>query len=274
MFFCRSCGLVFDKRIPSDLELDMHYSEYGYSTIKSCPYSTKASFAKVLSSLEPWHGHRRLLDYGCGQGDFLLEALNAGWCAEGYEFSNSAASLCQQRGLQIVKGTSLPDWFTGRFDVITAFEVLEHLRSPGDFFSTASKLLVTGGMLYLTTPNFNSFLRSLEGDSFDILSYPDHLCLFTPRSLRHLATKHGFRIVSLQTTGLDPWRLRRSLSPRQINPPLTLTSSHTSKEIRTAFRDLLSTNRTAAFLKSSVNLLVSTLGVGDTLKAWLVKGRV
>ncbi len=272
---CLSCRLIFEARIPSDADLAFHYSNYNYNFLRSCSFATQSSFRKVLQTFIPWRGQGRLLDIGCGQGDFLQEARTSSWNAVGIEFSPAAVSLCLGRGLQVFQATTEASSSTlyqpGSFDVVTAFEVLEHLRAPGDLLNDASKLLVSGGLLYLTTPNYNSFLRHLEGDAFAPVSYPDHLCLFTPTSLRSLAARHGFRVAALRSTGLDPWRLKHELRLGRLPESTDSNQQSNVSDSRTALRSSVYKNRHMALLKATVNSIVNVFGVGDTLKAWLVK---
>jgi SAM-dependent methyltransferase len=216
-----------------------------------------------------------LLDIGCGQGDFIHEASISSWKAFGIEFSPAAVSLCQRRGLQVVQGSTGPSLSSTTqcrtFDVVTAFEVLEHLRDPGDLLNDASMLLDSGGLLYLTTPNFNAFLRHLERDRFSPVSYPDHLCFFTPASLRILAARHGFRVAALRTTGLDPWRLKHALRPCRLSTINDLDVQSNVSDARTVLRVSVYERRHMALLKAAVNSIVNVVGAGDTLKAWLVK---
>jgi SAM-dependent methyltransferase len=269
---CQRCGLVFEARSPTDHELASHYGQYSYSRIKSCPPATQASYREVLSTLAPWRGHGRLLDFGCGQGDFLVEAAAAHWQPTGMEFSEDAVTLCHQRGLSVTQGARAVTAFAGGcFDVVTAFEVLEHLRNPGDLFQDAACLLEPGGLLYITTPNYNSLLRFLERDRFAMVAYPDHLCLFTSGSLRRLAARHNFRIATLRTSGLDPYRLMRALRPSPLQQTTDSVSPSSTIAHRNALREASYAHPHAALLKASVNALVNAIGAGDTLKVWLVK---
>lgn len=208
--------------------------------------------------------------------------MAAGWQAQGLEYSSEAVTLCRSRGLHVTQGEASALIRQGaQFDVISAFEVLEHLRSPGELLRDARDLLTPSGLLYLTTPNFNALLRHLEGSDFSAVSYPDHLCFFSPKSLRYLARKHGFRLAKFRTTGLDPWKLKRamihrssrSITPQDPDQDSTLLIGHASARAgcRTALREAAHTSRWVALAKGSVNTLTNVFGCGDTLKAWLVK---
>lgn len=279
---CTRCGLVFDAQIPSDAELTAHYSQYGYSRQKPCPPATQASYREVLSSFQAWRGNGRLLDFGCGQGDFLHQATLAGWQAQGLEYATEAVSLCHSRGLRVTQGDAKNLIDEGaQFDVISAFEVLEHLRSPGELFRSARSLLKPGGLLFLTTPNFNALLRHLERSNFSVVSYPDHLCFFSPQSLRELASEHGFKVVKLRTTGLDPWRLKDAILGHRTRRHGSSNSQqqsgamnqHASPRVgsQATLREATYSSFWGALAKGSVNTLVNAFRCGDTLKAWLVK---
>ena len=269
---CLQCGLVFEWRMPSDQELTDFYRHYSYSRLKPCSSATHASFRRVLLSLARWRGQGRLLDLGCGQGDFLMEAAAAHWHPLGMEFSKDAVSLCCKRGLQVLQGANASTAFAGEhFDVVTSFEVLEHLRTPGDLLIDAASVLKPGGLLYLTTPNFNALLRHLERDEFQMLAYPEHLCFFTPASLRRLATRHGFRIAALCTTGLDPSRLKKALRAGHLLKRDNSGAAPGAVASQSDLREASHTRRSVALLKAAVNAFVNAFGAGDTLKAWLVK---
>jgi hypothetical protein len=188
----------------------------------------------------------------------------------------------RSRGLRVTQGdASTLIRQDAQFDVISAFEVLEHLRSPGDLLRDARALLTPSGLLYLTTPNFNSLLRHLEGGNFSAICYPDHLCFFSPQSLRQLARKHGLKVARLRTTGLDPWRLKRAMLPRITRSSSSHSNDQDSGSLighasppagcRAALREATYSSRWGALAKGGVNTLVSLFGCGDTLKAWLVK---
>jgi SAM-dependent methyltransferase len=269
---CLQCGLVFEWRLPADQELADLYGHYSYNRLKPCLPATQASYRQVLQTLAPWRGQGRLLDLGCGQGDFLVEAAAAHWRPTGMEFSQAAIALCRQRGLEVAQGASAATALAGRrFDVVTAFEVLEHLRTPGDLLRDAASLLESGGLMYLTTPNFNALLRHLERDRFAMVSYPEHLCFFTPASLGRLAARHGFRVAALRTTGLDPWRLKQGLMPAPPRQAEDCGSPSSAADPRSVLRAAVYTRRRMALLKAAVNAMVNAVGAGDTIKAWLVR---
>ena len=88
-------------------------------------------------------GPGRLLDVGCGAGQFLDVARARGWAAEGTEISSSAVRFLEERG-HVVHSCPLPGLRVKPYRAITMFEVLEHVRDPWDYLRAARRLLVPG----------------------------------------------------------------------------------------------------------------------------------
>src|SRR3954468_13245173 len=126
---CHRCGMVFAARIPTDTELAAYSQDYGHAWPE--PPITRERYAEILDSLEPYRDRNRLLDVGCGAGYFLEEARKRDWEVHGTEYSGLALELTYGKGLDVVqspigRGTYEPH----SFDVVTAFEVFEHMRDP------------------------------------------------------------------------------------------------------------------------------------------------
>ena len=269
---CGDCGLVFDQRIPSELELSRHYSTYSYSQRKSVSVGTQLSFNELLDRFERFRSTNNILDVGCGQGDFLIAAKNRGWNIYGSEYSPAAVNLCEKAGIVMHQG----EYRTGVFgdivfDLVTSFEVLEHTNSPHDLVSASLSHLRCGGLFYLTTPNYNSVLRYLEGPKFKILGYPEHLALYTPASIVSLLGRYPLEREQLLTTGIDISRLKSSIASkaRDTNSRSTFNPQD-SRRANEAIRETLATGK-GRVLKRAVNRILTLIGAGDTLKAFYVK---
>lgn len=267
---CCGCKLVFDYRVPTPQELFEYYRQYSYGSLKPCPSATLASFDRLLSEFDDYRHAGTILDIGCGQGDFLEAARRRGWDAQGSEFSEAAVGLCRSRGLSVQQGSLAQSPFgCGSFDVITAFEVLEHVNEPNELLSQVRRLLRPGGLFYLTTPNFDSVLRYAERSAFAMLCYPEHLCFYTKSSLQELARLHRFRVTRLRTTGVDLRRARNLARRRKTQS--AATDQPAQRVDVDALRSRFNTNRSLGLVKSSVNAVLSFTGLGDTLKGYLVK---
>ena len=145
---------------------------------------------------------------GCGQGDFLVTAREQGWDAFGTEHSLSAVDLCLEERLNVRHGKLSKDFFDEEsFDVITSFEVFEHIYDGAAELEKFAHYLRPGGLIYLTTPNYDALLRYLEGDGFLMVNWPEHISFYNVASMTYLARSSGLRVIKTETTGIAPGRL-------------------------------------------------------------------
>jgi SAM-dependent methyltransferase len=135
--------------------------------------------------------HQRILDVGAGIGTFVEEAQARGWNATGVEPSNTAVIRAKSRGITVIHGTaaSLP---AGEFfDVVTAWDVIEHILEPADFISELSNRLLASGWLVLETGNYQSIARIKLGKEWWLWN-PDHRWYFSPAYLESILRACGF----------------------------------------------------------------------------------
>ena len=267
---CTNCKFIFDQRVPSAKELHDCYSGYTYSNIKPIPLMTKNSYSKLLDSFESFRKLGNILDLSCGQGDFLAEAKKRNWNVYGSEYSEAASKLCENRGIKMHQGDLSKNIFgETKFDVITSFEVIEHINNPNEFMSLINHKLQNKGIVYCTTPNFNSLLRYFEKDKFMMIDYPEHLSFYTQSSIKYLGKKNNFECLQVETTGLDIGRLFSSPKSHD-NADITayrLKNDQVSENVR----KMASSNLVGSLIKVLINYFLSVFGKGDTLKVFWIK---
>ena len=144
---------------------------------------------------------REVLDVGCGLGQFVEVANRCGWKAEGLELSRGAVDFALRHGLAVRD----LDFFSeeikaNSYDLVTLFEVIEHVPNPSEFIRRSEEVVRPGGLVYLTTPNFASIDRFLLGKHWELIQR-EHLTYFTPRTIRALVKKtNRFEILHLETS--------------------------------------------------------------------------
>lgn len=155
----------------------------------------------------------RLLDLGCGVGNFAAAARDAGFDVTGVEFDPSAARFAQQHyGLKKVFAMR-PEEFDAanlqqRFDCVTFFEVLEHQDDPRHFMRMAAEFLAGRGYLALSVPNRCRWQKGIE-----TLDYPpNHLTRWSPKALQHFVERNGFEVLTLRQELLGIRRAAHVLS--------------------------------------------------------------
>lgn len=215
--------------------------------------------------MEKYRKTNRLLDSGCGLGWFLTVAKERGWEVFGTEFSQAAVSICSEKGITMKEGALSVSMFEENyFDVITSFEVIEHINNPHDELNSISRLLRPGGLFYCTTPNFNSAMRYYLGADYNIIEYPEHLSYYTRSTLNKLASMHGLDNVKFLSTGISITRLKQSKS----NEVEKICSSKSEDE---KLRDNIESRWYMKAVKTLINALLTLTNTGLTLKGYYEK---
>lgn len=149
----------------------------------------------------------RLLDMGCGLGFFVqVMARQPGWDACGCEISEPAVRHAREALKQQVVCARLEEapWSPTSFDVITMWDVLDHIVAPDPLLRRCHALLKDDGLLFIRTPNISIHLprarvRKLlwgERAAVDFLQPRDHLHHYSPLTLRRLLERNGFSRIS------------------------------------------------------------------------------
>jgi 2-polyprenyl-3-methyl-5-hydroxy-6-metoxy-1,4-benzoquinol methylase len=149
----------------------------------------------------------RLLDVGCGLGYFVRRAAAVeGWSADGYEISPEAVAFARERlGLATVHcgKVEASDFAPGSFDIITLWDVIEHIPDPDPLLSYLCSLLTPDGLLCMHTPNaaiqlpkarLKRLVRGMR-PGFHYLEAKDHVNLYKVSTLRRVLERNGFRDV-------------------------------------------------------------------------------
>jgi len=154
-----------------------------------------------LTKMMPAPGNCRLLDVGCHIGVFLEIAREQGWEVWGVEPSSWAAKQARDRGLEVSIGTLKEAQFPSNFfDVVTMWDVIEHLTDPLGSLEEVNRILVPGGIICIHTINIESPFARLMGPRWPWLMEM-HLYYFSPQTLSQMLEKAGFRLVQTFTQG-------------------------------------------------------------------------
>ena len=136
----------------------------------------------------------RLLDVGASWGVLVAAARWRGFVAEGIDTSTRAVQWARKNlGINIGLGEATADLPEGPFDVITMWELLEHLADPGAFLEAARDQLEPGGILAISTPSTDHPAHHAMGYDDPGWGIPDHLHYFDRRSLATMLVRHGFQ---------------------------------------------------------------------------------
>jgi 2-polyprenyl-3-methyl-5-hydroxy-6-metoxy-1,4-benzoquinol methylase len=142
----------------------------------------------------------RLLDVGCAAGNFLHIAQRSGFQGEGLELNELYVDYVRRHRPLIIHRKLLEEMHypEATFDIVTLWDVLEHLPQPVQTLRSVASVLKRGGVLGLTTINHACLNERLLKERWRYYMPPDHLCSFTPSLLERMLKQTGFRIVRLQ----------------------------------------------------------------------------
>jgi 2-polyprenyl-3-methyl-5-hydroxy-6-metoxy-1,4-benzoquinol methylase len=146
----------------------------------------------------PAHPGGRLLDVGCGSGEWLLAMQQRGWQVEGVDFDENAVKIAVQRGLRVhcnsLEQHGFPDNY---FDAVTSNHLIEHVPDPVQLLTECVRILKPGGKLVILTPNNASFTHLVFKQDWRGLEPPRHLHIFSMPSMQRALAMAGFYKTSI-----------------------------------------------------------------------------
>ena len=194
---CDDCGLVQQHPMPTDTAA--FYRVYPVHKQRSALFHAIRRLMMPDVYYAPPPGARpTLLDYGCGNGDYLQSLAAAGLSPVGYEPDAALAGRIESgSGLRIYHDLdALERAHPGGFDTMTLHCVLEHLPSPRIALSLARRFLKPGGLLYAVLPHFDCWEQRRFGRYWHALDAPRHLTFPDRRHLDRIAPEYGFRVTN------------------------------------------------------------------------------
>jgi 2-polyprenyl-3-methyl-5-hydroxy-6-metoxy-1,4-benzoquinol methylase len=148
-----------------------------------------------------------LLEIGCRWGHFLQLCRPHYASVEGLEWSKERAAFARERfDLQVSATDIFRDPWEQSYDVVCAWDLIEREAHPLEFLRWAHAHLNPGGLLALSTANYDSLVRRIVRKRWYGFEPARHLCYFTPPVLKALLEKAGFTDVVIRTSGLAPLR--------------------------------------------------------------------
>jgi SAM-dependent methyltransferase len=145
----------------------------------------------------------RVLDVGCATGNNVEIFSFLGADARGIDPAEDRVNFGRSLGRKLEVGYLDDNAYSGeKFDVVTAYEVIEHIPNPDVLLRNISRILVPGGIAIIGTGNFDSLTRRIRGHAWDFLSLKrrgGHICFYSPGTFQHLAPNFGMRLEVCRT---------------------------------------------------------------------------
>lgn len=269
LYRCFDCNGIFLGNYNLDYKADMYeyYKKYkGYSAeVIFNPLNT-LSYNKVLELFAKHTNGNSILDVGCGKGDFVYAGVKAGWNVNGIELSQVAVDVAKKFLLPVTK----IDFFSSEihpasYDVVTMFEVLEHLPDPVKFLVRAAEIVKPGGLIYLTTPNYNSFDRRIQGISWPEI-HREHLTYFNTKILKKIIILNtNLTVVHCETRNISIQSLHRLKNIFNIEKNAIKENSVSSIQSADDMRKTIQSSFVLRILKSIINKFLDFTSTGTTI---------
>ena len=193
--------MLITKPVPEDLEKYYDPNNYIshsdsakgllekiYQTVKKYTLNKKVKLINKYTIEE-----KKLLDIGCGTGEFLINAKNKNWKTVGVELNENARKKATDKNLEIYK--SLDAINNQKFDVITLWHVLEHLPDLDKQINKITSLLNKNGTLIIAVPNYKSYDAQYYKEFWAAYDTPRHLWHFSQNAIKNIFKNKKIEVV-------------------------------------------------------------------------------
>lgn len=231
---CQDCSLLFTNPRPKEEKIGPYYDfpEY-YSHEKNNKNLTQLIYSKVrnyavsekVKLITKLKGTGKLLDYGCGTGEFLSAANTQGWKVTGIEPTEKARTQANEllHG-NVFENIDLLDK-KKKFDVISLFHVLEHIHSLRKTVKTIITHLKSDGYIIIAVPNPTSFDAIKYGEKWAGWDVPRHLYHFNETAIQNFTEIFGLDLVTINPMPFDSYYVSL-LSEGYLNPKQPLITKY------------------------------------------------
>lgn len=209
---CGTCGFRFTNPRPSQSEIGRYYQSGDYISHTNAATSRQDRIYQLARKWALGSKHRlirryqpngRVLDVGCGTGEFLAHLKSRGYLVHGVEPSIAAREQAiANHALEVVPNLELVA-HQERFKVVTLWHVLEHLPDPHTTLKNLFALLADRGLLVIAVPDRESWDAQHYGADWAAWDVPRHLSHFRQTDIKRLLREHGFELVGVRRMWMD-----------------------------------------------------------------------
>lgn len=269
---CLSCGHVYSSLRPSEEKMAASLDEWGkccHGEISRAEWELKPGFAKAAYGaraklMEKFRLDNTLFDVGCSTGGFLLYMKQLGWDVSGVEASKDSADIARERGLNVHVGR-LEDFDGGqgrKFDVVTMWDVIEHVPDPLKLLDMAGKMVRSEGALVILTPNSRSLSMRLGGQNCETANPALHLHLFSVSSLKIALEISGYKKAEIRSVDMNPFEIAAYIRDRN-----SARSYEDRKQGLDRLKKAADSGPLIPLMRTALNTVIGRTRLGDGLLA-------
>ena len=259
---CKKCGFLRLNYFKQEYDKDLYQYYEDYSkTFRSKEWKQRAklnliNLSKSLKDYSYRYNSNKknisLLDFGCGLGLTLDTAKKLDWEVKGVEMNEFCINFCEKKNHKVYSYLSEIDENI-KFDIITLFDVVEHVPNPTNLLKDLKTKLSKDGFLIITCPNWNSLERIFFQNNWKAID-PQHYHYFTIKTMMQILQKANFKIIQIKTKNFNPFQNKQ------------IKNNQPSNKIKaTTLRSFLSKGL-GFLIKKIFNFFLNFFSLGSTLE--------
>ena len=215
IYECKSCGLLYTEPRPDKNEIGKYYQSETYYSHKE---NKKGFIPKIYETVKRVNLKRKyklatkempqgkVLDIGCGVGDFLQIMETQGWDTMGIEPSEEAKAIATKRlNNKVLNPEEIDQLKDQSFDLITMWHVLEHVDNLKEEIQHIERLLKSKGRLVLALPNFKSYDAQFYNTQWAAYDVPRHLNHFCKESIVKIFRNSELKLIDTDKLKWDAY---------------------------------------------------------------------
>ena len=209
---CKSCNLWITSPRPTATKIGKYYQSDAYISHTNKANNPINVLYKIVRSitlkqktnlLKKYKPKGKVLDYGCGTGDFLLACKKSGFSISGIEPDESARKQAAEKNKIRINANIKEHEKSDKVDIITLWHVLEHVPDPNDIIKKLKKRLNKDGILIIAVPNRESLDAKLYNEYWAAYDVPRHLFHFNKLNIKKLARNRNLKVKEIVPQNFD-----------------------------------------------------------------------
>ncbi|MBE0639304.1 MAG: class I SAM-dependent methyltransferase [Bacteroidales bacterium] len=210
---CNNCGFLFTNPRPAQSEISRYYQSDEYISHNKNKVGWLSSVYNIVRNISLYRKYKliakhktasKILDIGCGTGDFLHFMKKKGWEVTGIEPADSPRGFALQNyNIDVFDEKELPHLPFGNFDVITLWHVLEHVPDLNLLIKQIKNLLKSDGLLVVALPNHESWDAGHYQTFWAAWDVPRHFYHFSKKTFSLIIKNHQLKIISSHPMKFD-----------------------------------------------------------------------
>ena len=260
LYECNNCSFAFSTKIPTEKEFEEVYKNYDRN-VKLSDESIKNIYNFVNWQIKKFK-FNNVLDIGCGNGDFLDAYKKKGIKTFFTEFEDEDLISYLKKNHNYIEGGMLP-LSSKKFDLIILTELIEHTNNPNEIIKNIYNLQTSGGIIYITTPNYKSLEKKIYKENYTIFRYPEHLSYFTVETLDRLLTQNNYKKIYIYSENFSLFRLLDLMKSKKlinVNPDKVSDNAQ-----------FIAKRTGLIFIKNILSKILRFFNLGNNIKAIYIK---